>query len=259
VTLEASFMKEPEKQLKESLNLSDHEAKLYMAGLQFDQATLSDIARVARISRTAAYPPLKSLTNKGLISSITIGKRTHYRSINPKYLRPILDERLAKLDNFIEESIQRISVTESKFSTQYFAGVRGIEIASDIFLNESKTKLWRTFEQPQYPLEKSGEKRFDEYILQRVQKCIHARGIMTGNVLQTPWIKNHIQNAGKILAEVILVSPHDYPFEASIATDGEQVLQFSAKRIPFAILTKNPEIAKTIESIHALIWDRYKK
>ncbi|MBI2047553.1 MAG: hypothetical protein HYT27_00280 [Parcubacteria group bacterium] len=228
-----------------------------MCWLNFRNATLTELAKAANIPRTAAYPPLETLLKRGLLSSIKIGKRVHYRSLDPKQLPALLERNKTRLEEVIQNLSQRIEIPAGDVSVQYFPGLRGIEVAGDIFLNETKTKLWKTFENPLYIVEKGGVRGFDTYISRRVAKKIHARIITPAN-RNSGWIQKRLERQKEELVEVVMVSPEAYPIESSLAITEGMVLMLAAKAIPFAILIKNPELARTMESVHDMAWDRYR-
>lgn len=258
MTKNSSFL-EHSKQLQGLLGLSEHEAKLYLAGLQFDAATLTELAEVAGIPRTAAYYPLTHLTEEGFVSTVRVGKRLRYRSISTEQLASILEERKRKVAELGTLLSPTLVAQSGQFSVQYFPGLRGIETASDIFLRESKAKVWYTFEHPVHSATKHGETRFDSYIKDRVKKKIHTKTIIPADSFKNSWLKKHVERDEEELRETLVVSEHDYPVNASLATDGERVLCFTAEGIPFATLIHNPHIAQAFLSLHKLSWERYKK
>ncbi len=246
-----------EKEFANLFGLSDHEAKLYLAGLNFDAVSLTDLAKAAGIPRTAAYYPLKDLLSKGFMSSLRIGKRIQYRSVDTTHLSHILDARKQKLAEIVAEMSPTLRVADGNLSVQYFPGIHGIEIALDIFLNTSTSKLWHTFEQPLHPFHKYGEKRFDDYITRRVALKIHAHTIVPGTMSEHPWFKKHLANDEKELRKTIIVSPETYPVEATLLTDGERVLVLSMQGVSFATLIHNAHIAQSFVSLHRIAWDRF--
>ena len=69
------IMREQLEKFKKVFSLNNYETKLYWAALKFEAATLSELARKARIPRTAAYTHIQSLVDKGFLLIIKIGKR----------------------------------------------------------------------------------------------------------------------------------------------------------------------------------------
>lgn len=246
-----------EKDLTQALNLSSYETKIYLAGLNFEQATLTDLAKRAGVPRTAAYPPLQSLLKKGLVSAIKIKKRIYYRSLSPQRLPYLLEQNKITLERAIDTLMQEITAPSGDFSVQYFSGAKGVQVAGEIFLNESKGKLWRTFEHPGHVLKQFGEASFDSFNKKRVAKRIFGRVIMTTDD-ESRWLKERLEKNKEELREVALVSPSAYPIEASVAIANDMILMFTVKGDIFATLIKNDVLARTFTSIHDMVWDRYR-
>ena len=79
-----------------ALRLTEPEARLYLAALQYQKANVTQLAKAANIPRTALYQPLEKLVERGMLSVVTVGKRKHYSALDPQQLHRILEEdRLA--------------------------------------------------------------------------------------------------------------------------------------------------------------------
>ena len=141
-------MNDFKKQLQNVFNMSSYESCIYIAS-QGEPSTISELSTRAGISRTAVYIPLKNLVLKGFISPVkTKGKRVLYQGVEPKYLKNIFSRREVDLDEIIEYFGKSISNLSGEVMVRYFEGINGIHLASDIFLQESKGNLWKTFENP---------------------------------------------------------------------------------------------------------------
>lgn len=252
-------MKDFQKQLQNVFNMSNYESRIYIAS-QGEPSTVSELSTRSGISRTAIYIPLKNLVSKGFISPVkTKGKRTLYQGIEPKYLKNLFSRREVDLDEIIEYFGKSISNLSGEVIVRYFEGINGAHLASDIFLQESDGKLWKTFENPVVIEKISGTKHFSKYIEARVNKKIHARVIIPGYE-HSPWVKEIIENKNKYLLEPIIVSPNEYPLEASIGICAPWIIFIVAKeQKPFALLIKNEPLAITAESIHDMVWDRFNR
>ncbi len=248
---------QPTKKLASVFNLSEYEAKIYISALDIAEATVSDLASRAGIPRTAVYPPLKQLVAKGFISPLkSKGKRVLYRAIEPKFLEHIFDRKRLDLTELISQFAGSISGGSGEMWVRYFQGRDGLQMAGDIFLSESKSKLWKTFENISNVEKVLGTSRFDDYVKRRVEKGISGRVILPARE-HTAWVEKLIEDEN--LNEYCLVSPETYPLDATIAVAGEWVFVESAIKKPFALLIKNESLARTIESIHDMVWDRFKR
>lgn len=243
--------------LVESLGLSDYQAQLYIAGLSFDRATLSDLAKKAGVPRTAAYEPLKKLIQLGFLSMTRIGKRDYYQALDPKQLLLLYDRRRTELESTIGQLQQHIESRGEGLAVTYFPGHAGVMASSDRFLEQSRPReSWRTLEDPDAALRTFGEGPSKEYQRRRLAKKISGRVILPGNA-SAPFVRERIARDVEELRQTVLVSPTQYPIEASIGISEDQVLIYTARGEPFSLIIKNKAIARTLASLHAMAWDRY--
>ena len=80
-------------QLKRIFNLNTYEAKIYLAALNFESVNLTDLAKRAKLPRTAAYQPIQNLVKQGFLSITKIGKRKYYQALSPKELNYIFERK----------------------------------------------------------------------------------------------------------------------------------------------------------------------
>ena len=250
-------MKDIIKKLASILNLSSYEARVYLAALNSDKANLSELAQKAGIPRTAAYPPIQTLVKRGLLSIVQIKKRKYYQALNPKQLKSVLQRKMVDLDDIVSELSKNITVPDNKLSVSYFPGTDGIQIASDIWLENARTKLGKSFESVADTIKLHSARQLEDYVDRRVKKGIHGRMIIPANA-NDPFIKKRLEHDKEELRESIIVSPQIYPIEASVAVLDDMILMFTSKENPFAVLIKNKELANTMSSVHDMVWDRYK-
>lgn len=243
--------------IKEVFRLSSYEARLYMAGLTYREATLSDLAKRADIPRTATYPPLQSLLKRGFFSKIKIRKRTYYQAINPHDLKLIYDRNRSLLEEVVQGFTQTIIAPHANLSARYFTGKDGLLTASELFLKESSGKTWKSFEHPAHTAIQLGTKRIDDYVKRRVKRKIVIRSIIPADSV-SPWLKERISKNKEELRESVIVSPDFYPIEALIVISNNMIQFASVKNDVFSVLLENEALAKTLGSIHDMVWDRYK-
>lgn len=245
------------KKLIDVFHLTPYEAKIYTAATQLGLTNLTDISRAINISRTAAYVPIQGLLKRGMFSIVKIQKRNYYKAIDPEQLRYIYDQKKVDLEQAITELTKAISIPEHGLEIRHFPGVNGIITASNIFLEETKSKVIRTFDNPTLLPKISKLYQLDEQIERRVKKGIYLRMISSIPQIK-PWMEKYIERNKKELRETVLMSPRLYPFESNITIDDSLVMIIHMKEKPFAILINNKELALTLSSIHDIIWGQYK-
>lgn len=99
----------------EELGLSDKEAIVYLALLQFDAATPAEIAKKTGLNRSTAYVVLESLGKKGLASEMDSGKKIHYQAAAPERLETYVEQqqlRLEELGERLKDIIPQIKSVE---------------------------------------------------------------------------------------------------------------------------------------------------
>jgi sugar-specific transcriptional regulator TrmB len=244
--------------LQKIFNLSIYEAKVYLAALNFESVNLSDLAKTASLPRTAAYQPIQNLVSQGFLSITKIGKRKYYQALSPKDLRYILERKNVTLDEMISDLSKNISAPEKKLDIRYYSGVEGVQVASDIFLENAKTKLGKSFENIESTIIQHGEDQLNASIKRRVAKGIKGRMVVSGT-MDSPALKDIFKKDAEELRKSILVSPNIYPISASFAVLDDMVMIFTTRENPFAVLIKNKEVAESMNSIHDMVWDRFNR
>lgn len=249
-------MKKEINQLQTIFGLSGYEAMLYLAALNFDQVNLSDLARKAGIPRTASYEPLKSILNQGFLVGVKIKKRTYYSAVKPEKLKYILERKKLELDNMITSLERKIDIPERKLAISYFSGRAGVEMAADIVLEEGRTKKALSWEATGLNIQEKGIRYLQNYIDRRVEKGIIGNMIVASDA-DNKVLKKLIARDKQELRKTIIVNSKKYPVKAAIMVFDDMVDIFTFGENPFAVVIKNKDIARTMQSIHEMFWDRY--
>lgn len=131
---------DPLQKLRE-YGLSEKEALVYLTLLKLGTSTTTQIAVASNISRTTIYDIIKSLRDKGIISSSSQNKIMHIQAASPEKLIHLLDER----QNAIKEILPVLKSMETKSpelpKTELFVGKEGIKTAYQALL-DNKTPLF---------------------------------------------------------------------------------------------------------------------
>ncbi len=90
-------MKEATQRLLE-LGLSDKEAQVYLAMLSLGPSGILEISKAAGVTRTTTYAIVEDLQRRGLVSSVTKGKRIQYSATSPAALHRLLEKQLDDLE-----------------------------------------------------------------------------------------------------------------------------------------------------------------
>lgn len=241
--------------LTEYLNLTESEAKIYLVATKIPNASISDLSKSAGMRRTSAYSPLRKLIEKGMITETKIGKRSKYNAVNPKVLLNLFERNKVNIERLVKELSQSYVLSQSKVSAEFFPGMSGFESAVETFLNNTKTKMWKTIENASnMPI--ASMYQFEDFIKRRVQKRIFCRCILAVGPL-TPWIKERLERDKEELRQNVLISAKTFPMQAIVAITKGLTLFASFSDAPYAVLIKSYEISETLSLVHDMLWDRY--
>lgn len=115
------------------LGLSEKEAKVYLAALELGGQTAQIIARKAGVNRVTTYVILQGLITKGLVSTITQGKKTLFAGEAPEQLDHLLRkqeedifEHRRDLEKMIPELRALYNRAEGKPKVRFFEGYEGV-------------------------------------------------------------------------------------------------------------------------------------
>ncbi|MEX0672441.1 MAG: helix-turn-helix domain-containing protein, partial [Candidatus Paceibacterota bacterium] len=87
----------------QNLGMSEKEAKVYLALLQVDSASATELSRTTDIKRPTVYVIIESLAEKGLVSETTVGKRTQFQAESPERLETYVERRKQELNEQSKE------------------------------------------------------------------------------------------------------------------------------------------------------------
>ncbi len=95
------------------LGLSAHETSVYLAGLKTGPTSIQELAKLAKISRTAAYDIMNSLQNKGLFSTFERGKKKLFAAEAPESLVTHFKGQMFKMGEkltYLEKSLPEVAL-----------------------------------------------------------------------------------------------------------------------------------------------------
>jgi len=246
-----------EKYLQE-IGLNEKEAAVYLALLQYENASVIDISSKTKINRSTTYTILESLAKKGLVSETTVGKKTHYQAESPERLetfverqKVILEEHSKRLKDIVPKikSIQREN--GEKPVVKYFEGRDGIIAASEEFFN-SQENGGTSYMIYSRDLVKDifTESERNKYKKMRVNKDIRSKSVYTSS-------KGEIipDNTG----DRVVIDENKYPIKCDIAIDNDLIKISILGNYLSAILIKSKDFADTLKSLVDFVHDKTKK
>lgn len=156
----------------EKLLNNAEEAAVYLAALRIGEATVTEIAKEAKIPRTSCYHILETLTKRGLISSYPKQKRKHYIAENPQKLLMTLKEHEAALREIMPQLQALDSATGAKPVVRFYEGADGIrQIFQDILSRKKEILAITSLDD----MMRSLENEFGEFVSQRKKQFLRVR------------------------------------------------------------------------------------
>ncbi len=243
----------------EEIGLSDKEAQVYLALLEVENATISDIAKKTKVNRTTVYPVLQSLEKKGLASEVPVGKKIHYQAAPPERLesfierqKVVLEEHSARLKDIIPQikSVSR-DIGERPI-IKFFEGYEGAVSAFEEFYADHKsTDRYGYFVFNRDLLEQTISERDQQRFL-KIRQNKHVEPI-------TVYTKKSGEHEFTTPGQRVRIDQDKYPLLCEIVIINDKVAISTLTEEKFTILIKSKDIATTIASLVQYVNDAGKK
>ncbi len=242
----------------QQLGLSEKEAKVYLASLELGSSSVQDIAHKAEINRPTAYFQIELLIKKGLISSVTKGKKRYFNAESPDQLIRLLDIQEKEIKNkrndfqkFLPELKTIFDLSEEKPKVRFFEGIEGIKaIQRDILKTETKTleefiPLDDTYKV--FPPD-SGDHRKE---MAKKLKAISKRIIYTSK--KGKILKSEEENTKRAFIPI-----DKFSFHTEITIYGNKTALANHKDKLIGVIIESEEIANSLKIIFNLAWEAAK-
>ncbi len=236
--------------------LNDKEAKIYLALIELDTATVNEIAHTADINRSSAYVVIEKLKKKGLVSTIKDYKIQRYVATNPEVLLQEAETRALrnieiknKIQNVVSELKSIHRETKKKPKIMVYEGEKGIKNALKLTLDcsDKKIRVISSNEQD------SG--MMIEYVKSRHEKGIKMIGIHPDDQN----IRTLISSFPNDLDEYLLLSKDKYHFSADVAIFDDKVGYISNKQKGISFLIQSKDFADVLKTIFDLAHQEAKR
>jgi predicted DNA-binding transcriptional regulator len=229
------------------LELTEGEAKVYLS-LLAGESTKSGIVRKSGISSSIVYDVLKKLTKKGLVSSIIIEGKRHFRASDPEILLGKLEDKRVITEDLV--SILKRRKRESILFVQMYEGLEGLKsILKEVEKTEfekNKTKEWLAMGVTSYKKESFNRFWINWHNNVRPKYKIKARFIFSEK--DTNYVKMIRKTPLSRVRYVHLSTP------SCVTIVGESVLIMKYAELPSFILLKNKDVANTFKEIFKFLW-----
>jgi sugar-specific transcriptional regulator TrmB len=235
-------------QVIENFDLTEREAKVYLAGLKRGKSKVSDIAKEAGLNRITTYEILKRLATKGLAGGFTYDKYTYFQVIDPDTLILKKTRQLDLAKNLLPELLSIKNSERNKPKINFYSGVAGIKTIYEDTLN-SKVKMIYSITNTKNLEEALGREYLNSYFKKRISKKIGVK-VLVPDILES---RNYLKRNKEDLREMKMFDPtkSDIPNEIMIYGNKIALLSFSGK---IGVVIEDKEIATSMYSVWEIMW-----
>ncbi|MFA5995184.1 MAG: helix-turn-helix domain-containing protein [Patescibacteria group bacterium] len=245
----------------EQLGFSPKETAVYLALLELDSATPTEISKKTSLNRTSCYDVLESLMKKGLISKFKKKSKIYFHAGDPKRLihylereREEFDKKIKTQQQLVEQVLPELASLLHPQSTKpkvtFYEGEKGMREAYEDTLNAKETILaYANVE----TMHEGLPNFFPEYYARRAKAKIAIKAIMPKNV-------SSIERATKDkteLRESVLLPDVTTTFSPEVNIYNDKVLIASWKE-KIAVVIESREFAQLQKLIYQLVWQSLK-
>jgi HTH-type transcriptional regulator, sugar sensing transcriptional regulator len=247
--------------LLKQIGLTAYEAKIYLTLLEFGRLDARVISDNSSVPKTAVYPNLKFLEDKGLITKFS-GETMLFEAIQPKtaipaYLEKKRNETLLLEKDLVTEAEQRFHKKQIEEKKEVVSLSVGKESSTAVY-----RELWGKAEDKIYMLGWRAHTIGNKYsfipkLATFVKKGLDVRLIVTGNPKKKQWkLLQAIHDAG---IKVRFVSIDNFSI---VVVDGKECkITLKDYDLPekFNVHVRDSSLAKAMESYFLTTWESAEK
>ncbi len=242
--------------------LSEKEARVYLALIELEVATVTEIAETTNVNRSSTYVVLESLKRKGLVSAVQDQNVQQFVAVSPEMLLQETEDMVtkaeeirSKIKNILPELKALHKDTKQKPKIRVFEGRAGLIKAFEDCLN-SKEKFMREFSASKNMLTLIPE-AFSKHMQKRIELGIKVNGIHpddeTEKKVSEMWPK--IDTLGKSL----FIPQKKYRFPADFYIYDNKIAYLSSDKKGFAIIIESQEIIDVMKNVFDLAHEEAKR
>jgi HTH-type transcriptional regulator, sugar sensing transcriptional regulator len=233
----------------EKLNYSINESKVYLTLIKIGSSLAGDIAKEAQLDRSSTYNALKSLVERGVVSTVYENKRTIFVPENPKKIVDYYREKEEIAKKIIPKLQEQYKFKKEKSTVKLFRGNKGVKtVFQDILDSNEKGDTYFVM---------GSEGHFSNqmpYYAPIFTKRKELKKIKTKVLMRESRRK---KETTKFSSYRTIPSEVESPTTVNIYAD--KVAIFIWDETPQAILIENKTVKKTFENYFEFMWKNAKK
>ncbi len=231
------------------LGLSENESAVYFSALSLGPTTILKVAKSAEIKRTTVYSVIESLHSKGLMRIELKGFKKLYVAEGPEKLESILEQRKAKLKQFMPEFAALYNLKGGESFLKYHEGLEAVKnvyesLIKDVRPHEDYRVManqdqWLSLD-PDY---------FRDFLARRAKLPIKVRMMFQDTELGRKW-----QAERHVLNTKIKILPESTKLTTNLVVTPQRVLIHQLVPPIFGIVIENRSIIRMHQEMYDIIW-----
>lgn len=235
---------------------SKKEAKVYLATLEYGEATISMIARKTKIERPTVYDIAEDLKKRGIILFQNKKGIKHISALSPQILFERFKDNFKRAESIFPDLINMAFHSPIKPKTRFYEGLEGIkEVLQEFSYSKEDTFIFTDYET--MPTEM---KRFlwEKIIPERKHKKSFAHLLVPANKSnELEMKKDDMRFAEHRLVRFPLGQLN--PMELSLFGKSTVAFISYSKKEMFAFVIDSPGIYQALKNIFWFVWENSKK
>lgn len=248
-------------QVLEQLGLAASEITVYIALLELDSSSVTDIAKKSGINRTSCYDVLENLLKMGLISKFKKKKKIYFTAGDPRRLINYLDrekEEMAKkidqkkeqVKEILPELVSKINPQSTKPKVTFYEGEKGMrEAYEDTLTSENEILAYANVA----TMHEGLPEFFPEYYTRRTKAHIAIKAIMPDNAASRDRASKDVSE----MRQSTFLKEKDQTFTPEVNIYNDKMLIASWKE-KMAIIIESKELADLQRLIYKMLWNSLK-
>lgn len=230
------------------LGLNDRHATIYLACLELGSASIQKISIKSGFARSTCEAVLKSLQEKGFVTSFQKKKTRYYSPEDPKKLLVLIQEKAKTLEEALPQFSARYFKGGVLPTVRLYQGETGIKNVLQEILAEAKDLVsFGSIDDIQAAL---GD-FFPKFTAERIKKKIPLRVILRNS----PLAKKRQELGPQELRQVRLI-PEEYECSSVTFIWNNKVAMCSLKEGVVAFVVESNELANIQRAMFELIWNK---
>ncbi|MFA6273601.1 MAG: helix-turn-helix domain-containing protein [Candidatus Paceibacterota bacterium] len=245
-------------QILSKIGLTEKQAIVYTALLELGEASMSNIAKFAKLKRPTVYLIIEELEMLGFVSRIEKGKKKIYSAVHPKRIAELLEFRKNQFQEILPSLIAKQGAIQGKPKIQMFEGMDGIRhVYSEIFKTAKETKeecLWFgniTLIKNQFP---EVIREYNKFLTET--KNYKIRELIFGGEESEKWVEEMKKKENtKYSVKYLEIKEMGLTDQCII---GNKIIFFSLEKEIFTTMIESKEIAQSARAQFNVLWNSVK-